>query len=113
MMSSIQFIVVVEGQTWRIGMCDWCYLFINEHIAYHLFITSTRSNININDVLGNFSLTMVDALDGHYVMGNFTEFKRTVQLVITQVRFDSDSIIQVFEVCLDCLCTYKHLNMFF
>lgn len=56
-----------------------------------------RSNININDVLGNFSLTMVDALDAHYVMGNFTEFKRAVQLVIKNVSFDSDSIIQVFE----------------
>lgn len=59
-----------------------------------------RSNININDVLGNFSLTMVDALDAHYVMGNFTEFKRAVQLVIKNVSFDSDSIIQVFEVIL-------------
>lgn len=43
---------------------------------------------------------MVDALDAHYVMGNFSEFKRAVQLVIENVQFNSDSIIQVFEVSL-------------
>lgn len=46
---------------------------------------------------------MVDALDAHYVMGNFSEFKRAVQLVIKNVQFNSDSIIQVFEVSLNAL----------
>jgi len=55
------------------------------------------SNININDVLGNYSLTLVDSLDTLLVMGNVSEFKRAVQLVIENVSFEQDSTIQVFE----------------
>lgn len=56
-----------------------------------------RSNININDVLGNYSLTLVDTLDTLAIMGNVSEFKKAVQLVIDQVSFDKDVIVQVFE----------------
>uniref|UniRef100_A0A0K8RA00 alpha-1,2-Mannosidase n=1 Tax=Ixodes ricinus TaxID=34613 RepID=A0A0K8RA00_IXORI len=55
------------------------------------------SNININDVLGDYSLTLVDALDTLAVMRNVTEFKRAVQLVLDNVSFDKDNVIQVFE----------------
>uniref|UniRef100_A0A3Q2YIA8 alpha-1,2-Mannosidase n=1 Tax=Hippocampus comes TaxID=109280 RepID=A0A3Q2YIA8_HIPCM len=55
------------------------------------------SNININDVLGNYSLTLIDALDTLLVLGNVTEFQRAVQLVIDTVSFDKDSTVQVFE----------------
>lgn len=57
-----------------------------------------RSNININDVLGNYSLTLIDALDTLAVMGNYSEFQRAVKLVIDNVAFDNDVIVQVFEV---------------
>lgn len=55
------------------------------------------SNININDVLGNYSLTLIDTLDTLLVLGNVTEFQRAVKLVIDNVSFDKDSTVQVFE----------------
>eukprot|EP00039_Didymoeca_costata_P008846 m.117669 g.117669 ORF g.117669 m.117669 type:complete len:532 (-) comp14256_c0_seq1:67-1662(-) len=56
------------------------------------------SNININDVLGNYSLTLVDSLDSLAILGNKTEFWKAVRLVIDTVSFDQDSTVQVFEV---------------
>ena len=83
-----------------------------------------RSNININDVLGDYSLTLIDALDTlagtilpcifsfhsmpcrhvninvllfNGVMGNTSEFKHTVQLVLDHVSFDKPTTVQVFE----------------
>lgn len=55
------------------------------------------SNININDVLGNYSLTLIDSLDTLLIMGNISEFKKAVKLVIENVSFEQDSTIQVFE----------------
>ncbi|KAM6980058.1 ER degradation-enhancing alpha-mannosidase-like protein 1 [Aplochiton taeniatus] len=55
------------------------------------------SNININDVLGNYSLTLIDTLDTLLVLGNVSEFHRAVKLVIETVSFDKDSTVQVFE----------------
>lgn len=55
------------------------------------------SNININDVLGNYSLTLIDTLDTLLVLGNVSEFHRAVRLVIDTVSFDKDSTVQVFE----------------
>uniref|UniRef100_A0A8C0IY90 alpha-1,2-Mannosidase n=1 Tax=Chelonoidis abingdonii TaxID=106734 RepID=A0A8C0IY90_CHEAB len=55
------------------------------------------SNLNINDVLGNYSLTLIDALDTLAIMGNSSEFQKAVKLVIDTVSFDKDSTVQVFE----------------
>nr|CAB3240820.1 ER degradation-enhancing alpha-mannosidase-like protein 1 [Phallusia mammillata] len=55
------------------------------------------SNLNINDVLGNFSLTLVDSLDSLAVLGNASEFKQAVKIVIDTVHFDLNSTVQVFE----------------
>ncbi|KAI2663765.1 ER degradation-enhancing alpha-mannosidase-like protein 1 [Labeo rohita] len=60
------------------------------------------SNININDVLGNYSLTLIDVLDTLLVLGNVTEFHRAVKLVIDTVSFDKDSTVQVFEANIRC-----------
>ncbi|CAF1436029.1 unnamed protein product, partial [Rotaria sp. Silwood1] len=54
-------------------------------------------NYNINDVLGEFSLTLIDSLDTLAVMGNVSEFQHAVKLVIDHVHFDRNSTIQVFE----------------
>jgi len=54
-------------------------------------------NININDVLGDFSLTLVDALDTLAIIGNYSEFRRAVKLVVDTVDFDKPNIVQVFE----------------
>ena len=73
-----------------------------------------RDNININDALGDYSLTLVDALDSlavswrvcvlydfilyvYKVMGNYSEFQHAVKLVVNHVSFDKCSTVQVFE----------------
>ena len=55
------------------------------------------SNLNINDVLGNYSLTLIDSLDTLAVMGNASAFARAVRLVVSSVSFDQDVVVQVFE----------------
>ncbi|CAG2180784.1 unnamed protein product, partial [Oppiella nova] len=55
------------------------------------------SNININDVLGDYCLTLIDCLDTLALMRNASEFKRAVELVLEYVSFDKDNTIQVFE----------------
>uniref|UniRef100_A0A1B6CFG3 alpha-1,2-Mannosidase n=1 Tax=Clastoptera arizonana TaxID=38151 RepID=A0A1B6CFG3_9HEMI len=55
------------------------------------------SNININDVLGDYSLTLIDSLDTLAIMGNVSEFQHAVELVINSVNFDKDNVVQVFE----------------
>ncbi|KAL5015540.1 hypothetical protein ScPMuIL_009810 [Solemya velum] len=54
-------------------------------------------NININDVLGDYVLTLVDTLDTLAIMGNETEFRRAVQLVVDTIDFEKSNTIQVFE----------------
>lgn len=55
------------------------------------------SNTNINDVLGDYSLTLVDTLDTLAIMGNTSEFKRATQLVLQYVSFERCTTVQVFE----------------
>ena len=55
------------------------------------------SNININDVLGDYSLTLVDVLDTLAIMGNKTEFQKAVKLVLDHVNFDKSNTVQIFE----------------
>jgi mannosidase alpha-like ER degradation enhancer 1 len=54
-------------------------------------------NWPINDVLGNFSLTLVDSLDAFAIMNDPAGFEKAVKLVIQTVRFDKSSRVQVFE----------------
>eukprot|EP00051_Salpingoeca_urceolata_P018409 m.258201 g.258201 ORF g.258201 m.258201 type:complete len:682 (+) comp19186_c0_seq9:631-2676(+) len=56
-----------------------------------------KDNININDVLGNYSLGLVDSLSTLAVMGNRTAFWLGIELVKKHVSFDQDSTVQVFE----------------
>ncbi|XP_028516493.1 ER degradation-enhancing alpha-mannosidase-like protein 1 isoform X2 [Exaiptasia diaphana] len=56
------------------------------------------SNININDVLGNYSLTLIESLGTLAIMGNSSEFKHAIKHVIDHVSFERDSTVQVFEV---------------
>ncbi|ORY37680.1 hypothetical protein BCR33DRAFT_663463 [Rhizoclosmatium globosum] len=57
-----------------------------------------QNNWNINDVLGNFSVTLVDSLDAIYTVLGPQEFHEAVRKVIDVVSFDQDSRVQVFEV---------------
>ena len=56
------------------------------------------SNININDVLGDYSLTLVDVLDTLAIMGNKTEFQNAVKLVVDTVTFDTPNTVQVWSL---------------
>ncbi|KAG0303287.1 alpha mannosidase-like protein [Dissophora globulifera] len=57
------------------------------------------NNINVNDVLGDFSLTLIDALDTLAVMREPELFRQAIQLVKRHVyNFDINSRVQVFEV---------------
>lgn len=57
-----------------------------------------KNNIGINDICGDFALTLVDALDVLPIMGNQVRFEEGVRNVIETVSFDVDSKVQVFEV---------------
>lgn len=52
---------------------------------------------DLDDALGNFSLTLIDTLDSLVIFNNLTEFDNAVKLVTTQVTFDSDIVVSVFE----------------
>ena len=60
--------------------------------------TEDPSNININDVLGDYSLTLIDSLDTLAIMGNVTEFKKAVKLVVDNVSFDKPYTVQVSKI---------------
>ncbi|KAG8228156.1 hypothetical protein J437_LFUL002810 [Ladona fulva] len=52
---------------------------------------------DIDDTLGNFSLTLVDTLDTLVILGDLKEFEHAVKLVARDVSFDSDIVVSVFE----------------
>lgn len=52
---------------------------------------------DIDETLGNFSLTLIDSLDTLVVLGDIEEFDRGVRLVVKDVTFDHDLVVSVFE----------------
>ncbi|KAK9466586.1 glycoside hydrolase [Lipomyces arxii] len=54
-------------------------------------------NIGINDVLGDYSLTLVDSLDMLAMMGDQEGFEAAVKKIERGVNFDLPSRVQVFE----------------
>ncbi|CAH1286547.1 unnamed protein product [Diabrotica balteata] len=52
---------------------------------------------DIDDSLGNFSLTLIDTLDTLAIFGDLEEFEHAVKLIIKDVNFDNDVVISVFE----------------
>ncbi|CAH8528221.1 unnamed protein product [Heterobilharzia americana] len=52
---------------------------------------------DIDDALGNFSLTMLDGLDSLFLVGELDEFDSAVKSVVETVRFDADVDVSVFE----------------
>ena len=53
-------------------------------------------NININDALGDYVLTLVDSLDTIAVIGDVDQFQNAVQLIVSNLKFDSTTV-QIFE----------------
>lgn len=58
---------------------------------------SEPSRGDIDETLGNFSLTLVDSLDTLVVLGDIEEFDRALRLVVRDVGFDHDLVVSVFE----------------
>lgn len=52
---------------------------------------------DIDEVLGNFTLTLVDSLDTLALLGRVDEFEQAVKNVIETTHFDRDLIVSVFE----------------
>ncbi|ORX78019.1 glycoside hydrolase [Anaeromyces robustus] len=55
-------------------------------------------NYVINDVLGNYTLTLIDSLDTLAVIGDKKAFGDAVNNVIKTINFDNDYKVQIFEV---------------
>lgn len=55
------------------------------------------SSCSGEDSLGGYSLTLIDALDTLVVMGNYTEFESRVWWIVTNLSFDIDKPVSVFE----------------
>lgn len=56
-----------------------------------------RERGDLDDVLGGYSLTLIDSLDMLAIIGDRDEFVRAVKLVIEHVSFDRDVVVSVFE----------------
>uniref|UniRef100_K3W8C9 alpha-1,2-Mannosidase n=1 Tax=Globisporangium ultimum (strain ATCC 200006 / CBS 805.95 / DAOM BR144) TaxID=431595 RepID=K3W8C9_GLOUD len=56
-----------------------------------------RERGDLDDVLGGYSLTLIDSLDMLAILGDRDEFVRAVKLVIEHVSFDRDVTVSVFE----------------
>jgi hypothetical protein len=51
-------------------------------------------NININDVLGNYSLTLIDSMDTLALLGDKEKFRSAVDFVVESVDFDQPYSVQ-------------------
>ena len=60
-------------------------------------LSNSSENIAYNDVSGNFSLTLIDALDTLVVLNDRAGFEDGVRKVIQWVSFDVDTKPQIFE----------------
>ncbi|KAK6195946.1 hypothetical protein SNE40_001268 [Patella caerulea] len=52
---------------------------------------------DVDDSLGNFTLSLIDSLDSLAILGKLEDFEQAVQLVIANTKFDADAIVSVFE----------------
>ncbi|KAF5331587.1 hypothetical protein D9611_007751 [Ephemerocybe angulata] len=58
---------------------------------------NNSANIAMNDVAGNFSLTLIDVIDTFVVLDDRQGFERAVKNIIQSVNFDVDTKPQLFE----------------
>ncbi|ESP01710.1 hypothetical protein LOTGIDRAFT_139192 [Lottia gigantea] len=52
---------------------------------------------DVDDSLGNFTLSLIDSLDSLAVLGKLDDFEEAIKLVIAHTKFDADVIVSVFE----------------
>lgn len=55
-------------------------------------------NLGINDVCGDYALTLIDSLSMLPILGDQLRFERAIHDVLDTVTFDVDSKVQIFEV---------------
>lgn len=60
--------------------------------------TKENNRGDMDDVLGNYSLTLIDTLDSLVVLGDLPEFDHAVSKVVADVTFDRDVVVSVFEI---------------
>lgn len=60
--------------------------------------TKENNRGDMDDVLGNYSLTLIDTMDTLVVLGDLPEFDRAVSKVVRSVTFDRDVVVSVFEI---------------
>lgn len=60
--------------------------------------TKENNRGDMDDVLGNYSLTLIDSLDTLVVLGDIKEFESAVSKVVADVSFDRDVVVSVFEI---------------
>uniref|UniRef100_A0A2S2NC05 alpha-1,2-Mannosidase n=1 Tax=Schizaphis graminum TaxID=13262 RepID=A0A2S2NC05_SCHGA len=60
--------------------------------------TKENNRGDMDDVLGNYSLTLIDTMDTLVVLGDLPEFDRAVSKVVSSVTFDRDVVVSVFEI---------------
>ena len=57
-----------------------------------------KSRGDMDEVLANYSLTLLDSLDTLVVLGDYEEFERASYLLINSISFNNDITINLFEV---------------
>ena len=78
--------------------------YINTYPADEILPISCRGRFrqvedssDIDDSIGNFSLTLVDSLDTLVMMGDIEEFQVAIKRIIEDLNFDMDIVVSVFE----------------
>jgi len=78
--------------------------YINTYPADEILPISCRGRFrqvedssDIDDSIGNFSLTLVDSLDTLVMMGDINEFEISVRRIINDLDFNTDIVVSVFE----------------
>lgn len=78
--------------------------YINTYPADEILPISCRGRFrqvddssDIDDSIGNFSLTLVDSLDMLVMMGDIDEFQVAIKKIIRDLNFDMDITVSVFE----------------
>lgn len=78
--------------------------YINAYPADEILPISCRGRFrqvedsnDIDESIGNFSLTLVDSLDTLVMMGDIDEFESAIKRIIKDLNFDTDIVVSVFE----------------
>lgn len=60
--------------------------------------TKENNRGDMDDVLGNYSLTLIDTMDTLVVLGDLPEFDKAALRIVNDVSFDRDVVVSVFEI---------------